>query len=303
MTQEVVLITGANGLVAKELSAFLKEDFPVRFLTRENSKDNKFNWSIKKNFIDHKAFQDVSHIIHLAGANITDKRWTTARKKIILSSRVDTAKLILNTLIRNNIKLNSFISASAIGFYGTRNTENIFIENDKNGDDFLSQVGNKGEEVSSEFSKKNIAKRTVILRIGMVLSNKGGALMKMLKHIKYYFSTPLASGKQYMPWIHIEDLCNIIKYALTKRQINGVYNAVAPEHITNKKFIKSIAEILKKSILLPNVPSFILKILFGEMSSILIKGNKVSPDKILKTGFKFKYGRLHKALENLLTKS
>jgi len=297
--KEVVLITGANGMIAKHLSKYLENDYNIKFLTRKKKKENDYEWNIETGYIDIDALKGVDHIIHLAGAGIADRRWSEKRKKIIYSSRVNSAKLILKILIRNNLKITSFISSSAIGYYGSVTSKNIFTEKNNKGNDFLSDVCYDWEDVAFEFKKNNIVKKIVILRFGIVLDKNGGALKKMIIPIKYYIGAVLGKGNQYMPWIHIDDITNMIIYAIKTSELQGVYNAVAPEHITNKEFTLTLAKQLKKPIFLPNISSFIIKLIFGSSSVLLLKGSRISSKKIIKKGFKFKYNNLKYALQNL----
>jgi uncharacterized protein (TIGR01777 family) len=298
--KEIVLITGANGLVAQELSKRLEKEYSVRFLTRKKRNSNEFEWDIKNQSIDETAFENVSHIIHLAGANISEKRWTDERKKELISSRIDSANLILKTLQKNNIKLKSFISASGINYYGTKTTEKIFTEKDDPGNDFLSEVVVLWERVADDFKEQNIAERVVKIRTAVVLSEKDGALKKMIPTIKMGIGSPLGTGKQYMPWIHIKDICSIYEFALKNSELDGAFNATSPEHTTNENLTKKIAEVLKKPLFMPNVPSFVLKLLFGELASALLEGSRASSEKIQKEGFKFEFPVLKGALEDLL---
>ncbi len=297
--RQIVLITGANGMLAQYLSNILKGEYQIRFLTRNKTDKNHYIWSVEEGYIDVEAFTGVNHIIHLAGAPIVG-RWSKSKKRRIFSSRVDTSKLILDTLIKNSIRIKSFISASAIGFYGTYTTEKVFKEIDETGNDFLSDICQKWEKMADEFMVKEVVERVIKLRIGVVLAPNQKTLDKMVKLIRWYLGAPLGTGKQYMPWIHIYDLCSMIKYILKNEDISGVYNAVSPEHITNKHFMKALASKLKKPLWLPNVPSFILKLLFGEASCILLRGSRVCCQKIINKGFTFRYTNLKKALENLL---
>lgn len=298
--KEIVLITGANGLVAKELLKKLEKEYTVRFLTRKKKESNEFEWDIHRGTIDEKAFEDVSHVIHLAGANISEKRWTDKRKKELISSRVDSAGLILKTLKKKNIKLKSFISASGINYYGTKTTEQIFTENDSPGNDFLSEVVVLWERAADDFKTQNIAERVVKVRTAIVLSEKDGALKKMLPTIKMGIGSPLGSGKQYMPWIHIKDICSIYEFALKNSELDGAFNATSPQHTTNENLTKEMAEVLKKTLFMPNVPGFVLKLLFGELASALLEGSRASSEKIQKAGFQFEFPELKGALENLL---
>ncbi|KPH15304.1 hypothetical protein AMQ68_03555 [Chryseobacterium sp. ERMR1:04] len=300
--KEVVLITGANGMVAQELSKMLEKEYTVRFLTRKKQRDNDYEWDIKKGTIDESAFENLSHIIHLAGANISEKRWTDERKKELISSRVDSAKLLLNTLRNKNIILKSFISASGINYYGTITTEKIYTEDDAAGNDFLSEVVVLWEKSADDFKEQKMAERVVKIRTAVVLSEKEGALKKMLPTINLGIGSPLGSGKQYMPWIHVKDICSIYEFALKNSQVEGAYNATSPQDTTNENLTKKIAEVVKKPLFMPNVPSFVLKLLFGELADALLEGSRASSQKIQEAGFQFKFPDLKAALEDLLDK-
>ncbi|WP_210150340.1 TIGR01777 family oxidoreductase [Chryseobacterium scophthalmum] len=300
--KEIVLITGASGAIARVLSKKLENQYSIRFLTRKKEAENEFEWDLENQIIDENAFENVSHIIHLAGANISEKRWTEDRKKELISSRVDSAKLILNTLKKKNIKLKSFISASGINFYGTKTTDKIFTENDPPGNDFLSEVVVVWEKAADEFKEQNISERVVKIRTAVVLSKNEGALAKMMTPIQFGIGSPLGSGKQYMPWIHIDDICSIYEFALKNHEVEGSYNASAPQHTTNKNLTKLIAKVLGKPLLMPNVPSFILKLIFGELADALLEGSRASSEKIEKAGFEFQFPDLKMALEDLLKK-
>lgn len=300
--KEVVLITGASGLIAKELAKKIENEFEVRFLTRKKRQVNEYEWNITKGTIDESAFENISHIIHLAGANISEKRWTAERKKELISSRVDSAALLRNTLRKKEIKLKSFISASGINFYGTITTEKIYSETDPPGHDFLSEVVVLWERAADHFKEQNLAERVVKVRTAVVLSEKDGALKKMLPPIKYGIGSALGSGKQYMPWIHIEDICSIYEFALKNTSFHGAYNAVSPQHTTNSELTQKIAEVLKKPLFMPNVPAFVLKILFGELANAILEGSRASSQKLQNAGFQFKFPDLYEALNSLLNK-
>ncbi len=301
--KEIVVITGASGSVAKVLAKKLENEYSVRFLTRTKNHDNEFEWNISNKTIDEKVFDNVSHVIHLAGANISEKKWTHERKKEIISSRVDSAKLILETLQKKNIQLKSFISASAIGIYGAITSQKIFTEEDDKGNDFLSEVVSLWENAADEFSVKKIAERVVKLRIAVVLSEKEGALKKMSVPVKFSVGSPIGSGKQYIPWIHIEDICSAFEFALKNKNLSGAYNASAPQHTDNENFTKEIAEVLDKPMFMPNIPSFVMKMMFGELCVILLEGTRTSSEKLQKAGFKFKYPQLKTALKDLFNKN
>jgi len=298
--KEIVLITGANGLIAKELSKRLEKEYTVRFLTRKKQHANEFEWNVNAGTIDGTALENVSHIIHLAGAGVAEKRWTEDRKKEIISSRVGSAGLLLKTLQKKNQKLKSFVSASGINYYGTETTQKIFTEKDGPGHDFLSKVTIVWEQSADEFKNQRVAERVVKLRTGVVLSEKEGALKKMLPTIKAGIGSPLGTGKQYMPWIHIQDICSMYEFALKNSELDGAFNAVAPEHATNKDLTVQAAEVLKKPLFMPNVPAFVLKLLFGELSVAVLEGSRASSRKIQHAGFQFKFPDLKEALKDLL---
>lgn len=298
--KEIVLITGASGMIARELVKRIGNEYDIRLLTRKKERNNEYEWDIKKGTIDESAVENVSHIIHLAGANISEKRWTEERKKELISSRIDSAGLLLNALKEKNIRLKSFISASGINYYGTETTEKVYTEHDPAGHDFLSEVVVLWEKAAEKFKEQNIAERVVKIRTAVVLSEKDGALKKMIPPIKSYIGSPLGNGKQYMPWIHVEDICSIYEFALKNTAINGAYNAVSPQHATNTDLTKKIAEVLNKPLFMPNVPGFILKLMFGELATAILEGSRASSQKIQEAGFQFQFPDLKKALENLL---
>jgi len=298
--KEIILITGANGLIARKLAEKLDKEYTVRFLTRKKKKAHEFEWDLKKGTVDQAAFDNVSHIIHLAGANISEKRWTDERKKELISSRVDSARLLMEGVRNRNIKLKSFISASGINYYGTETTEKIYTEEDPAGKDFLSEVVVLWEQVADEFTENGLAERVVKLRTAVVLSEKEGALKKLMVPVEYGIGSPLGTGKQYMPWIHLEDIASMYEYAVKNNSVEGAYNAVAPQHTTNAAFTKEVAGILNRPFIMPNVPAFLLKLIFGELSVAVLEGSRASAKKIMDSGFDFRFPDLHTALQDLL---
>lgn len=300
--KEVVLITGASGMIAKELAKKIGKEYEIRFLTRKKEHDHEYEWDIRKGNIDEAALKNVSHIIHLAGANISEKRWTPERKRELISSRVDSAELLRTALRKNKLKLKSFISASGINFYGTETSEKIYTESDPPGNDFLSEVVVLWERAADDFKEQDLAERVVKIRTAVVLSEKDGALKKMVPPIQYYIGSPLGNGGQYMPWVHIQDICSIYEFALKNSAIDGAYNAVSPQHITNKDLTKNIAKVLGKPLFMPNVPGFVLKLIFGELATAILEGSRASSQKIQDAGFHFKFPDLNEALEDLLKK-
>jgi uncharacterized protein (TIGR01777 family) len=288
-----ILITGGTGLVGSRLTEMLiDKNHEVVILSRNPKKKNQFKWDISKNYIDIKALENTDYIIHLAGAGIADERWTDKRKKVIIDSRVQSTNLLFNTVKENKLKIKGFISASGIGYYGAITSQTIFKETAAVGNDFLGEVCKKWESSGLQFEALQIP--VTILRTGIVLSKKGGALAKM----KTPVISPLSTGKQYLPWIHIDDLCEMYIKAVDE-DLTGIFNAVAPEHHTSVSFSKALAKSIKRPYIGIGVPSFILKILFGEMAIILLEGSRISPSKIEELNFNFKYLTLKKALKNL----
>ncbi|MDP3357806.1 MAG: TIGR01777 family oxidoreductase [Lutibacter sp.] len=293
-----ILVTGGTGLIGKKLCELLrKKGYNVGVLSRnQHTKPNNYYWNTETLYIDAKAIVEADYIIHLAGEGIADKRWTPQRKKDLINSRVKTANLLFEKVKELNPNLKGFIAASGIGYYGATTSEKIYEENDAGGEDFISEICKVWEKASLQFDAINI--RTVIFRTGVVLAKEGGALEKLSKPIKLGFGAPIGSGEQYMPWIHVDDLCNMYLEAIENSEIRGIYNAVAPEHITNKTLTKIIAKRLNKPLWLPNIPAFVMKLILGKMAIILLEGSRVSSNKIMATGFKFKFPTLKEALDH-----
>lgn len=297
--KEVVLISGGTGFVGKNLANLLQDKYSLRFLTRGKSNGDYYHWNIDNHYIDPEALLDIDYVIHLAGTSVTEKRWTERRKAEILNSRIQSAELILKSLKHNQQKIRGFISASGSGYYGTVPPEKTLVETDENGNDFLSQVCHEWESIATAFQKEGVADRSVSVRIGVVFGKNGGALQKMAGLIKNNIGSALGDGRQFMPWIHLDDLSRIFLFSLSN-PLEGAYNAVAPEHITNSQLTRAIANTLGKSIILPKVPAFVLKLILGEMSTILLNGNMISSQKINDAGFSFQFDTLQAALADSL---
>lgn len=299
MNPKTILITGASGLIGTRLTKMLEQNgHHVRHLSR-TKKDNSvssFTWDIEKKHIDKGVFDSVDAVIHLTGAGIADKPWTAKRKQQILESRTNSTALLFDTLKATQHTVHTFISASAIGYYGFG--DGIFSEDSEPGNDFLADVVRRWEAQADKIQSLSI--RTVKIRTGIVLSKDGGALKEITKPVRFGVGAVLGTGKQHMSWIHIDDLSQMFMYALMNDKINGAYNAVSPTWTTNEELTKGIARVLKKPLWLPPVPGFVLKILLGEMADLVLKGSKISSDKIQQAGFKFKFPLLEGALENLL---
>lgn len=289
-----VLLTGGTGLIGTQLSFLLKEKgHQVNILTRTPKNEHEYAWDIHKKHVDDSAFDDIDYIVHLAGAGIADKKWTQKRKQEIIDSRVQSAELLFQKVVQLNIPLKAFISSSGIGYYGAITSDKIFEETDAPNNDYISSVCKLWEEAAFKFETKKI--RTVAVRTGVVLSKHGGALAKM----KTPIISPIGSGKQYLPWIHIDDLSQLYLKVIEDSAMSGVYNAVAPEHHTSVSFSKLLAKSYKKPFISLGVPAFFLKLIFGELSVILLKGSRVSSEKIESKGFTFRFPTLQNAFKNL----
>ena len=297
MSKVKVIITGGTGLVGKRLTALLtQKGYEVNILCRNPMKQNEYKWNISDNFIDSKVFQDAVAIIHLAGAGVADARWTEARKKEIIDSRIKSADLIFKYLFKETHQIQHFISASAVGFYGDRGNE-ILSENSSNGSGFLAEVCALWENAADKINSLNIPVSKV--RIGIVLSKDGGALHKLDLPVKFGIGAYIGNGKQFVPWIHIDDLCRIFIYLLENKKLNGTYNGCAPEIKTNKQMSQTIALVLNKPFIPFPAPAFILKTVMGEMANMLLMSNNCSSQKIINAGFSFQYPTLKDALENI----
>ena len=290
-----ILITGGSGFIGSYLVPRLQSSGKtVSVIGRKISSNfSSFKWDIDKKTIDSKCLDGIGTIIHLSGAGIADKRWTTNYKKEILESRINSSALLFETLKSVPNTVHTVISASAIGYYG--DTGNVWVEEDFRGpEDFLGTTCKEWEKSVRQFEGMGI--RVAILRIGLVLAKNNGVLPALTLPIKYFLGAPLGNGKQYMSWIHIEDLCRMFDFVIDNKKMHGVYNAVAPGPVTNKIFTKQIAKIIHRPIWPINVPSFLLKLILGEKAAIVLRGQRVSSEKIRMAGFNF----LHNDLENTL---
>ena len=299
-----VLITGGSGFIGKKITDLLQRNgYSVSILSRRGGNFGNvetFKWDPYAGTIDDAAFKDLFGIIHLAGAGIADKKWSRQRKDEIMESRVKSAELIHSKLkeLDEKERPEVFISASGIGYYGYDTGSILVNESSRFGDDFLATVCKEWELAADTF--KNLSMRVVKFRIGLVLSKAGGALPVMMRPVKFGLGAGLGRGDQYISWIHVDDLTRMFLKGLEEPEFEGIFNAVGSAPVTNKNFMRSIAKTIKKPFFLPNVPSFALKTVMGEMASMVTGGNKVSSEKIESKSFEFHFRELDKALENLL---
>lgn len=302
-----VLITGGSGLVGTRLTEILLErGFTVSHLTRKVEKKTiggkpvkTYLWDIKKEVIDEKAFLEADYLVHLAGAGIADENWSDERKNEIIDSRTKSINLIVSTLKTLPHRIISFASASGIGYYGADTGDEHISEQHTPGSDFVADCCIQWEAAADEIQALGI--RTVKLRTGIVLSEKGGALPKLTQPVRWGVGAALGTGKQWQSWIHLDDLCEMYIKSLTDKQMTGAYNAVAPNPVTNYDLTKISAQVLSRPFWMPNVPEFTLKMVFGEMASIVLGGNYVLNQRIKQeTDFDYKFVEVKGALEDLL---
>ena len=300
---KTILITGGTGLIGRYLIKSLSKDSnTIYVLTRSESRFennvNFINWDPDSQRLDLSNIPAVDHIINLAGASIDGSRWTNSYKRKILESRLNSTSLLFKEIKKLKQKPSLYIGASATGFY-KKNTKVAQVEEDYKGSDFLSDVVAKWEKESNNFMKYGI--RTVLLRIGLVLSKDGGVLKKLHPIFKLFLGVPIGSGRQTISWIHIKDLVDFIHKSIGDNKISGAYNLTAPEVITNYKFTEELALVWKRPVF-PKIfkaPSLIVKLLFGEQSSLVLNGLNVSSNKIESTSFKFSFTNIKSALKDI----
>lgn len=297
-----ILIAGGTGLVGKHLSQMLQAaGHTVQHLSRKQDLRAKFPayaWDLSKKTIDQAAVDKADYIINLAGAGIADERWTPERKRLIISSRVDTTLLLKSAIERRPTPLKAFISASAVGFYGSRGDQ-LLTESDVTGkDSFLAESVARWEQAVEKIAQTGL--RTVVIRIGVVLSTRGGALEKMLIPFRFFNATYFGNGQQWMSWVHIDDICRMFIEAIENEQYNGIYNGVAPNPFRNRDLVCELRKALDKPAILLPAPEIALRLAMGEMADVVFESTRVSSKKIEAAGFKFRFPELLPALKDLL---
>ncbi len=302
---ETVLITGGTGLIGKALGqALLQKGYRVIILSRQGGKNSPVaglsyaTWNVETQTMDRGAIEAADYIVHLAGAGVADKRWTTKRKQEIINSRVHSCQLIVNSLTNIPNKVKAVISASAIGWYGADPVvpnPSPFKEEAPADAGFLGHTCQFWEESIEPVTK--LGKRLVKLRTGIVLSNEGGALKEFLRPLRFGVAAILGNGKQMISWIHIDDMVNMYLAAITNTAMSGSYNAVAPAPVSNKTLTLALAKSRTKFFIPVRVPSFVLKWMLGEMSVEILKSATVSAEKISATGFQFRFATIDAAVQ------
>ncbi len=300
MNSQKILISGASGLVGSALINLLKQKgHSVSSLVRREAKSkNEVQWNPQSGIKNINDLENFDAVIHLAGENIGGKRWTEEQKKKIRESRVKGTSVLRDAILKLKNPPKTFISASAIGFYGDRGNKTL-DEESAVGTGFLPEVCQEWENSSKSLSEKGI--RLVYIRIGVVLAPNGGALAKMLFPFKMGVGGIIGNGKQFMSWIELEDLTEIFSFALENEKVSGAINAVSPNSVTNYEFTKSLGKVLKRPTIFP-LPGFVAKIVLGEMAQdLLLASTKVTPKKLLGLGYKFRNANLEKAFRKVLS--
>lgn len=295
-----ILITGGSGLIGSRLTdLLLQKGYHVAHLGRKasNGTVKTYEWDVNKQTMDTRAFEGVSAIVHLAGANLSGQRWTKEFKREAELSRTQSTRMLVDFINKGDHQITQLVNGSAIGYYGADDSGKWTVETDPAGSDFTAELVTKWEAEAEKVARHGVS--VARIRIGIVFSNRGGALMEMVKPVKYWVGAPLGTGRQFVSWIHIDDLCGIMMHAI-ENKLQGAFNACAPAPATNAEVTKAIAKVLHKPLILPPVPSWALKLILGEMSEIVVTGNKVSSEKIRNAGFVFQHPVLEETLGDIL---
>lgn len=298
-----ILITGATGLIGKKLIKALQEKgHIISILSRKPGKIKNVIvhlWNVYKQQIDPACIHGVDTVIHLAGEGIADKKWTKERKQKLIDSRVRSAQLLHKLIKDSNAPVRTFISASGVGYYGDCGDE-ILTEGSSNGYGFLAECCKLWEEAADR--GKSLGMRIVKFRIGFILAAGEGALTSLDKPIRLFAGAPLGSGKQWVPWVHIDDIISMFTAAVDDPSINGAYNACAPFPVTAETLTKAVAKALRRPVWPIHVPEKVLEMILGQMSSVVLISNNTSAQKLLDEGFNFKYTHLEDALADIYKK-
>jgi uncharacterized protein (TIGR01777 family) len=295
-----ILITGGSGLLGKQLTnELLSKGHLVSHLSRNKGKNPKvktFLWDVDKGQIDEHCIDGVDTIIHLAGAGIADKRWTDERKREIVESRTKSIDLIYGLMKAKANRVHSVVSASGIGYYSDRG-DVLLTEESAPASDFIGTCCVDWENAVDE--GRELGLRVLKFRTGVVLTTDGGALPQLALPVKFGIGSPLGTGKQWIPWIHHSDVLAMYMLGINDETLAGVYNMVAPQPVTNAELTKAVAKQLHRPLWAPKVPAFFIKLLFGEMGGIVLGSTRVSAEKIIDKGFKFKYPDIESALQEI----
>ena len=302
MDKKIVLLAGGSGLIGKHLSKMLKPSgYEVRILTRSPKNPGDFAWDPLQGSIDIKALEGVHYVVNLTGAGIADKRWTASRKKLLVDSRVASLNTLSNALVTQKHKPRAFVSASAIGYYGNSGEQKMSEDDAPANGGFMVDCCQQWEAPVQSISGLGI--RTTTLRIGIVLSTEGGALAETIKPMRFGLAAYFGNGKAWWSWIHIDDVCRMMIWALENATVSGVYNAVAPNPIRGKELIRQTVRALHKAAIVLPAPAFALRLVFGEMADVLLNSNYILSRKTEEAGFEYAYPKIEEALRAIFSKS
>ncbi len=284
------IIAGGTGLIGTHLAQLLTEaGHTVRILTRKPAGSGQYHWDPYKGAIDTAVFDGADAIINLAGSGIADRRWTAARKRDLIESRTKSIETLQRALAGLSQRPKVFVSASAVGIYGNSGEdwqyENTPVQQGQR--DFMVECCDQWEQAADNVAQLGI--RTVKIRIGVVLATGGGALAEMAKPIHFGLGAYFGNGQVWMPWIHLNDICNLLIWAAENPQASGVYNGVSPQPARNIDLTKAVARAMGRRALFLPAPAFVLRLLLGEMSAVVLNSNRVSADKVLAAGFSFQF--------------
>jgi uncharacterized protein len=289
------LLAGGSGLIGKRLSEILRaQGHSVRLLTRTPRGEGQFAWNPAAGTLDEAALEGVDFVVNLAGAGIADRRWTAARKRELVQSRVQSAEVLRRAFEREAKRPRAYVSASAIGFYGNSG-EDLMLETSAPADQsFMVECCQKWEQAADAVAALGI--RTVKLRIGVVLATEGGALAEFVKPLRFGLGTYFADGQAWYSWIHRDDVCRAFVWALENESVEGIFNAVAPQPVRNRDLVQATARAMRQPVLMLPAPAFALRLMLGEMSAVVLNSNRVSAEKIERAGFQFDFPTLEGAL-------
>ncbi len=295
---KIILLAGGSGLIGTRLAEMLRlQQYTVRLLTRNPKGPDEFKWDPLTGVIDEAALENVDTVVNLAGAGIADKRWTQARKREIIESRVQAARVLSSAFDRIGVLPKAYIAASAIGIYGNSG-ERMMSETSVAADhSFMVDCCQQWEAATDEVGKKGI--RTVTLRIGVVLALEGGALAAIIKPLRLGLGAYFGNGQAWWSWIHRDDVCRMFLWAIEQPTVEGVFNAVAPNPIRGAQLVRETAKAIGKRALFLPAPSLVLRLILGEMSAVILNSNHITASKSTKAGFQFLYPNILKALVSI----
>lgn len=294
-----VLITGGTGFIGSPLAKELRDAGHDVIITTRRKSDSKdtITWN-PPNLIPQDLISEIDAVINLAGEAIASKRWTEERKKLILTSRIDTTHALVKSIEKSDKKPKVLISASAVGYYGPHDEEPVNEYTSPS----LGYLGSVCLQWEAEAQKaEDFGLRVVRIRIGGVLAADGGLLAQMIGPFKFFAGGPIGDGKQWFSWIHLDDVIGIIKYAIENELVAGPVNATAPNQVTNREFSKALGKALNRPAIL-TLPAFAVKLALGELASVILTGQRVVPQKILEAGYEFKYPDIDEALKAIFKK-